>query len=643
MKKFRLFALLLALAMVVSLFAGCGQDEPTTTPDAPTTDQPNTSAPSEPTPSEPAKAEKIYRTYTSTDTPMMNTHDYTNTEISTTYEFVNSPVWRAVPDEDGIGYHYIGDLATDLPELIETQENMTYTKYVAEKQEDGSTKYIPTEETATLTTWQFKIRDEAVWHNGEKLDANDVSYSWKMQMDPVMLNQMSNFIYNQAITIYNGEKFFRGDCEWEEVGVKVLEDGQTMQVICVGTPDVTVFCSHFADRSTYPVYDAYYEAGMNDDRSATTYGATLDEWMGCGPYYFSEWEPGNKQVFKKNPDHWLADLFNYDVVEYYVIEENNAAMQMFEAGKLDDYTPNADSIEIYVEDPRTVSYPSTSVYHIDINDGSSPIKNEENPVADTIAWRKAIYHALDRETIAKEFFGFKEPAGWYVNGQAGLLSESGLTFRESEYGQKIEQMVADWSAEGHTTGYNPELARKYLQEAYAEKGLPADTKIKCIFLYSETSETMAKTVQWLQPQFEEIFEGLVQLELSVFPSELGTSNAKKQYAWDLNYNDWARSLSRTYPYECFYYFTTGYGSHPNYYLSERYDALFDFARTTQDLTYEEQLKATYDLEMVYLEEVVTCPIIQSVQFTVFSEHLQLPVKTYIPGFGWGAAYGDIVE
>ncbi len=642
MKKSRLIALLLAAMMVLAMFAGCSNDAETPeTPDTP--ENPGTTTPENPsTPETPVEGQKIYRTYLSADAAMLNGHDTPNTQVQTPFDWCNSTLWRAVPDEGGRGYHYVGDLAVDLPELVETTEG-TYAKYEAEEQADGTTKQVLVEETGTLTTWQFEIREGATWHNGEALTAEDIVYSWKMAIDPVMMNQMANFVYNQAINILNGEKYFRGDAEWDEVGIKVLEDGKTMQITVVGTPEVKTFCSHFTDRSLYVVYEEYYEAGMNADRTETTYGDSLKTWMGSGPYFFTEWTQDNKHVYTKNPDHWNADLYNYDVVEIYIIGEQNAAVQMFEANKLDNLTPNSDTIETYIEDPRLVSYSTISIEHLDINDGSSPIKNENNPVADTINFRKAMYHALDRETIAKQFFGYMKPAGWYVNGQAGLLSESGLTYRESEYGQQIEAMVAEWSAEGHTTGYNPELAREYLQKAYAEKGLPADTKIEVILLYGSGETSWIKTGQWLVPQFEEIFEGLVTLKLQQFPDDLGTTAAKKEYAWDLSSNNWARSLSRTYPFQCFYYYTSGYGSHPNYYLSEKFDQQFDYCVSIQDGDYDELLKATYDLEMIYLEEVVQCPVVQSVNYTLFSERLVLPVDTYIPGFGWGTMYGDIVE
>lgn len=642
MKKTRLFALLIALAMVLSLFAGCAKDEPAPTPDtpAPGPSTPAAPTPSEPTPAEPVVAEKVYRTYLSADVALMNAHDDTETLIETPMAWCNSSLWRTVPTIEGTNFEYIPDLATDLPKLVKTEENATYTKYVAEPQDDGTSIYKPVEEATTLTTWEFQIRDEAVWHNGEQVTAEDLVYSWKMLIDPVMLNKMSNFFYNSAIQIFNGEKYFRGECEWEDVGVKILEDGKTIQITCVGTPDERTFCSAFVSRVAYPVYEEYYEAGMSDDRDETTYGDKLDTWMGCGPYYFVEWEQDNKHIYKKNPDHWLADLFHYDTVEVYIIKENNAAVQMFEAGKLDELTPDADTIETYIEDPRLVSYSSIRMQHIDINDGNKPTNN---PVADTIAWRKAVYHSIDRETIAKQFFGHMEPAGWYVNGEAGLLSPTGLTFRDSDWGNQIEELVASWSAEGHTTGYNPELARKYLQEAYAEKGLPADTEIDIVFLYDAGNTSWEATVQWLIPQYEEIFEGLVHMTSQTYPAEMSTPAAKTEFTWDLNNNLWSRGMSRNYPYECFYYYTTGYASHPNCFLSQRFDTQFDFCRSIQNESYEKILEETYNLEMIYLEEIVQCPVVQMINYTLFSERLVVPVQTYIPGFGWGTMYGDIAE
>ena len=643
MKKNRLVALLLAAMMALSLFAACGKtDAPA--PGADASNPTPAPTPSNPTPAPEApvetKTEKVLRTYMSGDAAMLNAHDDTETYVETLLKYCSSSLWRTIPNEIGNNYEYIPDLATDMPKQVKTEENVTYTKYVAEKQADGTSIYKPEDAVATLTTWEFQVRDDAVWHNGESLTAEDLIYSWKVLIDPVMTNKMANFLYTNSITLYNGEKYYRGECEWEDVGIKLLDDGKTIQITCVGTPDERTFCAHFTSRVIYPVYKEYYEGGMNAAKDSTTYGDSENSFMGCGPYFLTDWEQGNKHVYTKNPDHWLADLFNFDTVEVYIIKEQNAAVQMFEAGKLDELTPNADTIESYMEDPRLVSYPSINIRYLEVNDGSKPTKN---PVADTQAWRKAVYHSIDRETIAKRFFGNMEPAGWMVNGSAGLLSPEGLTFRESEWGQKIEKMIADSSAEGHTTGYNPELARKYLAEAYAEKGLAEDTVIEVTFLCDSDTPAWLNTAEWLATQYEEIFEGKVKLSLAIYLAEMSTSAAKDTYDWDLNNNLWARSLSRTYPFESFYYFTSGYASHPNCYLSDEFDAQFDYCRSIQNESYDKILEETYKLEMIYLDEVINCPVVQVVNYTLFSDRLQLPVDTYVPGYGWGVMYGDIVE
>ena len=36
-------------------------------------------------------------------------------------------------------------------------------------------------------------------------------------------------------------------------------------------------------------------------------------------------------------------------------------------------------------------------------------------------------------------------------------------------------------------------------------------------------------------------------------------------------------------------------------------------------------------------------MVQDVTYQMFSDRLQLPVETYIPGFGWGERFGEIVE
>ncbi len=594
MKKTRLLALILALLVVLSSLAGCGPKKPAVVdgdePDVP--------------------VEKIYRTYLDMECPMLNGHDSVESVLQTPHNYCSSPLFRAVPTADGKGYEYVGDLAAELP--IQIDEN----------------------------TWQIKIREDAHWNDEAKtpINADTFMYSFKMQLDPILVNKMMDFLADYTITIVNAAEYARqgtsNTISWDDVGIKKLDD-YTLEIKTVTPKTLTDFCHHFTDRSTFPVYEPYYEAGMNEARTETNYGTTLDNWMGCGPYFFETWEYGNIHVYKKNPDHWLADLFKYDTVEVRIIPEMNARVQLWEQGMLDDLSPDANTIDTYIDDPRMVSYPSLGVRHIDVN-----CKNPNNPISGTLAYRKALYHALDREVIARDIFGHMVPTGTYVNGMAGISSESKLTYRESAQGKAVAAMVEEWGP----YGYNPELARQYLAEAYAEAGIPEDTVVNVIMAVESDSTAWLATAEFLMEEWPVIFEGKINLELVTYAGMSATDWKKTgDDKWDLSPNNWTRGVSRTLPFTCFYYYLSTYSSHPNNYFSDRFEAQYavcDSAEVKAD--YNRVLDETKKLEEIYLEDVIHIPVLQVVNYAMFSDRLKLPVSTYIPGFGWGTMYGDII-
>ena len=314
---------------------------------------------------------------------------------------------------------------------------------------------------------------------------------------------------------------------------------------------------------------------------------------------------------------------------------------MFEAGNLDQLTPDANTIENYLEDARLVSYSSNKMYHIDVNDGSHPTRN---PVADTNAWRWAVYHSLDRETIAKRFFGNMEPAGWFISKQAGILSPTAETFRDSEYGDKIEQMVAVFSAEGHYTGYNPDLAYDYMMKAFAETGLPDDYVLTVKVMHTEGGGTGGKLCEMLMAEFPVIFKGRVVVEPFVVASGMSLDLMEMQPEnWDIVYMDWGRSLSRTLPYQVYYYHTKDYTARPTYTYTDRFEAQFAACEAVKSGDYDTILQETQKLEIIALEDVISIPIVQAVNYELFADRLQLPMKQYVPGFGWGSMFGDVID
>ncbi|MBR6574480.1 MAG: ABC transporter substrate-binding protein [Clostridia bacterium] len=612
----KLIALMMAALMLLSVAAACGNDKPAETPTTPTTPAPTTPAPTTPAPTQPTEpAKKIYYTYLTGDVDTMNGMGTVLDANSVPLSWCNSTLWIAVPNEDGMGYHYIPDLAEDMPKKIDD------------------------------LTWEFTIREEAKWSNGDPINADTYMYTFKTILDPKMVNAMAIFLADNNITIKNayaymlqGTADYPDAMDWEEVGIKKIDD-RTIQITTETPVNEKDFCTHFTARSNYPVHPELFEECLSSDRLTTTYGSDLEHWIGCGPYTFDSWEYDNLHVYTKNEDHWLAEYFNYDEVQVRIVPEMNARVQLFESGQLDSLSPDSNTIEAYIDDPRMVSYPSTMVYDYDIN-----VKNTSNPLSGNNNFEKAMYHAMNREVIARDIFGYMEPTGTYINGQAGCLSESGLTYRESKYGKEVWDMIESWSAEGEVCGYNPDLAYDYLMKAYADANLPEDYVLTVKVMHTEGGGTGGKLCEMLMAEWPTIFKGKVQVEPFVVASGMSLDMMELEpEAWDIVYMDWGRSLSRTLPYQVYYYHTKDYTARPTYTYTDRFEAQFAACEAVKTADYETILQETQKLEIIALEDVVSIPIVQAVNYELFADRLELPMKQYVPGFGWGSMFGDIVE
>ena len=612
----KLIALVVCAVMLLSLATACGSNNANTNQPNSSNSEPNNSQNETPTdPNAGNEDYKIFYTYLSTDVDTLNGMGTVQEANATPLSWCNSYLWRAVPNDDGMGYHYIPDLAADMPKQIDE------------------------------LTWEFTIRDGAKWHNGDPITADTFMFTFKAVLDPKMANPMATFLADDSITIKNaydymlqGTEGYPASMDWEEVGIKQIDD-MTIQITTATPVNEKDVCTHFTLRSNLPVHPETFTAGLTDGGSRTLYGTDLDHWMGCGPYFFDSWTRDSVQVYKKNPDHWLADYFNYDEVQVRIVPEMNARVQLFESGQLDSLSPDASTIETYIDDPRMVSYPSIMVYDFDVN-----VKNPSNPVSGSINFGRAMYHAMNREVIARDIFGHMEPTGTYINGMAGALSQSGLTYRESKYGKEVWDMIEGWSAEGEVCGYNPELAYEYLLKAFEERNLPADTVITVKVLNTGGSSEGSRCCELFMEEWPEIFHGQVQVEPYTVADGLSLDIMETEPEnWDIVLMDWGRSLSRTLPYQVYYYHTKDYTGRPTFTYTDRFEAQFAACEAVKSGDYETILQETQKLEIIALEDVISIPVVQAVNYEMFSDRLELPMKQYVPGFGWGSMFGDIVE
>lgn len=555
---------------------------------------------------DPVGAEKVYRFADSYDVNSLNPHSQEESLIADISMFTDSGLYRRVPSEDGESSKIVGDIAVGDPYLAD---------------DDG---YV----------WHIDLREDAVWHNGEPINADTFIYSFKMLIDPNLVNALGSFLYDYYITIENAKDYFMQNAEgaepvdWEDVGINKVDD-YTLEIITDELYTAEHVKLHFILRSMYPVYEEYYEAGMNDSRTSTTYGTTLDNYMGSGAYIFEEWNQDASRKYVKNPDHWMADLFNYDKIEARVVPDSNARVQLFENGEIDILDVSSSLLEKYRDDPRLREYLSLSCVHIDINS-----LNTEKPILGTLNFRKAMFYAIDRETIG-ELVGAL-PSSYYINHQAGGIPEEGILYRDTP--EAKANVLENY-------GYDPELAKEYFDAALEEVN---ESSVSIEYMLSDTSETSKLIAEFLQEELPKVFgEDKFELTMRFVPSSNFTAMKDWQSdpnSFDIASGGWSSSLSRLYPYTAYQYFRSAYSSRPNSYVTDRFDEAYtELQKEEYRVNPQLMVEKTAELEKIFEEDVINVPVIQEYSYTMYSDRVKLPVKEYVPGLGFGTVYGDISE
>ena len=158
--------------------------------------------------------------------------------------------------------------------------------------------------------WHIKIRENAKWENGDAIDVDDVIYSFKMCLDPIMVNSRASQLASDYITITKASDYSlqgnAGTVAWEDVRIKKADD-YTLELQLDAHVTAEDIKSHINYVWTCLVHEPTYEACMSEDRSTNTYGSTREKYMSCGAFILDQWIAGSHFDMKKNRYFVLVD------------------------------------------------------------------------------------------------------------------------------------------------------------------------------------------------------------------------------------------------------------------------------------------------------------------------------------------------
>ena len=436
----------------------------------------------------------------------------------------------------------------------------------------------PMENDDGTVTYRFILRDDATFHNGKRITADDVKWSIERHGHPETLSPTApDFLAD----IYGAAEYMRGRAD-EILGLQVIDDS-TIEIVA------TQLSPTFLYKLTFPTAFVVDREEVESDP---------DRWAlapnGSGPFRLAEWTLGESLVLERFDDYHLEPA----LVESVFVRFAGGAIEQFENDELDQAFVTLNDIE-RVRDPASdlnefyITRSELSIFYVAFNVNQPPF---DDPLV-----RRALAHAIDKTTIVDEVLqGLSLPARQIV--------PPGLAAHDEDY---------------FGLAFDPELAAELLaQSTYA--GTP---------LLDELRLTIPGGGATPGPTFEAIQEmwrvhlslevDIQQIEFASFISDLDRGlYAMFSLGWSLDYPDPENVLDYK-----FYSASLGNDTGLN---DPEIDELILEARYELDEARRSQLYRNLDTRLV--EDAVWIPLTHSVAHEVVKPYVEnyVPTRMVIP-------------
>ncbi|MBQ4565439.1 MAG: hypothetical protein IJA48_03730, partial [Oscillospiraceae bacterium] len=335
MKK--ILALLLAMIMVLSLFAACGGDETPTDPTDDTQSTQGTADATEPSTDEPeVPAEYTYDSYTAVMPSNWNEFTYADNNDTQIMNYIVSSFFEYdYKFEDDVKFAEDGSINKDglVPGAYTTNYSAATALEDITSSVDAKWGYTDEQKAEGGYAWKITLRDDLKWDDGTAITAEDFVYSMKELLDPAFMNFRANTYYD-TLMIKNSKLYFFQNQEgtYEPVdslgyatNQEAIDAGETLYIDVYEAWGAEGYLS--ADGVACPQWLAITDETEynNADGSDPTSGKIVYETYMSMPEYVPEFDVGGgyaymMSIYVENTNTDIA----WDTVGIYAIPEENA-------------------------------------------------------------------------------------------------------------------------------------------------------------------------------------------------------------------------------------------------------------------------------------------------------------------------------
>lgn len=276
----------------------------------------------------------------------------------------------------------------------------------------------------------FTLREEVYFHDGQKMSADDVLYSFERIMDPDFGSPAASY--------------------YADVESITAIDDKTIE-FKLKTPSVNAVLPNFAGVNSAIVSKSFVETGKNMQL----------ETNGTGPFAVAEYEAGNYISLAKNAKYFIAGLPKVDEVRFVVIPKEVSRVSALKNGDVNLTILNEPlSLKMLANGFSIYRQPVLNYYLLGINNAVEPLNNPKV--------RQALSYAVNREMIIK-MVGFGEGT------ITGIMNPT----------------VKAWATPiGDKFDYNPAKAKQLLAEAGYPNGFEFSITVSAKYNFDKIAQAL---------------------------------------------------------------------------------------------------------------------------------------------------------
>ncbi len=427
-------------------------------------------------------------------------------------------------------------------------------------------------------TYRFTIRQNATFHDGKAITAEDFKWSLERNLHPETLSPTAPDFLGDIV---GAAEYVRGRAD-EVIGIQVFDDHTLDITILQATPV-------FLYKLTYPTAYVLDRAQVEADPERWALNPN-----GSGPFKLTEWQLGEGLTLERFDDYHLEPAR----VAKVSVRFAGGSVEQFENDELDQAFVGINDIE-RVRDPASelnaqyVTRSELSIFYLAFNVSTPPF--------DDVNLRLALAHSIDKTTITQEV-----QADLLI--QARQIIPPGLAAHDDDYPGLV---------------FDPELAQEYLAASrYAGTPLLDDIRLTI----SGAGATPGPSIEAIQDMWRQhlgLEVEIQQVEFASFISDIDRGlYGFFSLGWSLDYPDPHNVLD-------YKFYSASLGNDVQLDDAE-IDALLEQARYSLDQELRTSIYQQVDTMLV--EQAVWIPLYYSVAHELIKPYVQNyePTRMVIP-------------